>query len=48
MFVMDDNLVDVIESIYFNFLVRIVTDHNIPREVALSIARDFFKTMRDY
>lgn len=48
MFVLDDNLVDEIESIYFDILVNIIMDHNVSRPCALAIARDFFDIMHDY
>ena len=48
MSVLDDNLVDAIESIYFDVLVNIIMDHNVSRSCALSIARDFFDIMHDY
>ena len=48
MFELDDNLIDVIESLYFAHLVNIVLDHGLSHADAREIAREFFQTMRDY
>ena len=48
MVISHEELIDVLNALYFDHLVKILKDHDIPHTVALSIATDFFDTMKDF